>query len=423
MLWHRLSSETLFRTATTGATTAHRPRGYLQREAGTHTAPPAPTAARTVPSPPPHKGGAARHPPPPPAGLRATGLAPSAHPAAPGRAAASRPGGPKGGGAPGQLPPHQSGPARGSGGAAIPTAGPHRLSSSLRLSGTRRLSSARSPLPALPAPSPLSRNASFTSQPRPLPIAAGARPDLLAACCIRPSAQAPRSGSPARPPRAADARAPPPGRSRAPRRNPSWGGGQEGGLQTPLPALPARAAQKRPPPAHTHPRSWRSAVPRYGRRSDSSPAEPGGAEKSILRPWRRAAAEARFPNKRLEEALGRLLPHLFFLLSLLLFPFKKFIYLEDPPPRIDATPRRRAERKPVPPAPGWFKVRRQPRGLQLCPPALPSRQEAAGAQLRTPARRGTTGEAPEPAPVNGEGADAELPLRARSLYKQRAIVH
>lgn len=66
MLWHRLSSETLFRTATTGATTAHRPRGYLQREAGTHTAPPAPTAARTVPSPPPHKGGAARHPPPPP---------------------------------------------------------------------------------------------------------------------------------------------------------------------------------------------------------------------------------------------------------------------------------------------------------------------------------------------------------------------
>ncbi|XP_029863607.1 basic proline-rich protein-like [Aquila chrysaetos chrysaetos] len=317
-------------------------------------------------------------PDPPPAGLIATGLAPSAHPAAPGQAAASRPGRPKGGGAPGQLPQHQSGLARGSGGAAIPTAGPHRLSSSLRLSGTRRLSSARSPLPALPAPSPLSRNASFNSQPRPLPMQQerGQTCSLPAALDPPPRLPATAARLGLREPRMRGHRRPAAPGLRA---VPSWGGGQEGGLQTPLPALPARAAQQRPPPAHTHPRSWCSAVPCYGRHSDSSPAEPGGAEKSILRPWRRAAAEARFPNKRLEEAI--LLPGL--------------------TQRPGGAQRGNLFHQP----PARSKSGGSPAG---CSSALQA--GGGGGAAPHPSAQGGTGEAPETAPVNGEGADAELPL-------------
>lgn len=73
--------------------------------------------------------------------------------------------------------------------------------------------------------------------------------------------------------------------------------------------------------------------------------------------------------------------------------------------------RQRAERKPVPPAPGSFKVRRQHHGLRLCPPGGTRRGSRS-------APRGS-GEAAEAAPLRGEGAEAELPPGAQSLYKQR----
>ncbi|XP_069654747.1 uncharacterized protein [Haliaeetus albicilla] len=74
------------------------------------------------------------------------------------------------------------------------------------------------PLVRPPSPKPPFSQRLIQLPAPPVTYAAGARPDPLAASCIRPSAQAPRYGSPARPPRATDARAPPPSRSRAPRR-------------------------------------------------------------------------------------------------------------------------------------------------------------------------------------------------------------
>lgn len=109
-----------------------------------------------------------RHRPPAPllparwphARVAGSGLAPSAHPAAPGQAAASRPGGPKGGGAAGELPAHRTGLARGRGGRTAP----HRTASHRVASPPASLAPA---LPALSLPSP---NTSLNFQPRPLPL-------------------------------------------------------------------------------------------------------------------------------------------------------------------------------------------------------------------------------------------------------------
>lgn len=106
---------------------------------------------------------------------------------------------------------------------------------------------------------------------------------------LRPAAQLPRDGSLAlRPATPQGAR--PPRRPQLARR----GGGSGPSLQrSPLTrAAGAQPCQARAGAATARPRSL----------------GPGGAGNRILRPRCRAAAESRFPKKRLEEALGRVLP-------------------------------------------------------------------------------------------------------------------
>lgn len=126
-----------------------------------------------------------------------------------------------------------------------------------------------------------------------------------------------------------------------------------------------------PSPAALSPRSRGSAAP--CRRFARPPEERRGGEGHPL-----AAAEARFRASVRKKRSGGCSapPAPSFFLSLLLSPFKKFIYLEDPPPGVDATPRRRAEEtcssgRSSPRA--W----RQLRGLWLRPGAGPRRGKGA----------------------------------------------
>ena len=126
-----------------------------------------------------------------------------------------------------------------------------------------------------------------------------------------------------------------------------------------------------PSPAALSPRSRGSAAP--CRRSARPPAERRGGEAHP-----RAAADARFrASVRRKRSGGCSAPPApSFFLSLLLSPFKKFIYLEDPPPGVDATPRRHAEEtcssgRSAP------RARRQLRGLWLRPGAGPRRGKGA----------------------------------------------
>lgn len=187
-------------------------------------------------------------------------------------AAASRPGGPKGGGAPGELPPHQTGLRAG----AQPSrrqdrTGPHSLSSSLRRSSL---------LPALPAPSPFfSRNTSLNFRPRPLPML-----QERGQTCSPPAALDPPPRLPAmaawlglRQPQIRGHRRPASPRLRA---VPSRGGGREGGLQTPRSSSaacagsaaaahsPAELALSRAAPVLSQPAGRARRPP--GRRSASS---------------------------------------------------------------------------------------------------------------------------------------------------------
>lgn len=260
----------------------------------------------------------------------------------------------------GAAPAAPDGAAQGQRGHSHPGRGtaPHGPPSSLRRPGA---------CPPSPEP-PCSQRPPQLPAP-PVTRAAGARPDLPAACCGR----CPRPGSPLRQPGSA---------SGSPAAPPLWGS---------APALAGEAAGQAP--ALTR---GAGAQPCRATALSGPPAEPGGAERRILRPRRRAAAEACFPNEPLEEALGRVpSPPLFLRSLLLLFPFKKFIYLEDPPPRIDATPRRRAEETCSP----------SPR-LAPGPAALPSGGGAAP-------RPGANGGAGGAAPSRGKGP----PLSGRRVHE------
>lgn len=178
-------------------------------------------------------------------------------------AAASRPGGPEGGGAPGPLPPHQTGLPRGRGTA------PHRPPPA-----------SAGPVPALPAASPLAPNTSLNFQPRPLPAQRERGQTCRLPAAAGPSAQAPRCGSLARPPGAPDAGTQPPRRSRAPHR--PWLGRRPGGLQLPLPALrhsPAEPALSRAAPRRSQGRLRSPA----GRRGASSGRGAGQRPKPVSR--------------------------------------------------------------------------------------------------------------------------------------------
>lgn len=234
------------------------------------------------------RAGPARHGAPPvcgvpPAGLTATGRAPNAHPALPGRAAAARPGGPKGGGAPVGAPDGAD-----SGGAAIPTAGPHRLASPPASAG---------PAPARPAPSPLSPNASLNFQPRPLPMqqergqtrslpAALDPPPRLPAMAARLGLREPqmrghrrpsRSQAPRRPRRGGRAPAPPSSAACA---------GSAAAAHSPAELALSRAA---PGPALSQPAG---GAPRPARRRSASSGRGAGQQPQPVC----------FPNKGLEEA-------------------------------------------------------------------------------------------------------------------------
>lgn len=281
MLWHQLSLETLVRTAPARRGCLSPSPGMAAAEGGTDTAPPAPPAASTTFSSPAQGRRGTVLPPVcgvPPAGLTATGRAPNAHPALPGRAAAARPGGPKGGGAPGGAPDGAD-----SGGAAIPTAGPHRLASPPASAG---------PAPARPAPSPLSPNASLNFQPRPLPMqqergqtrslpAALDPPPRLPAMAARLGLREPQMRGHRRPSRSQAPRRPSPGRE-----------GSSPPFQRCLRGQRRRRTLTRG--AGAQPRRARAGALTARRRSPA----PGAAEKRILRPWGRAAAAARlFPEQ------------------------------------------------------------------------------------------------------------------------------
>lgn len=162
-------------------------------------------------------------------------------------------GGPKGRGAPGELPPQPAAPARGRSHPDGSTA-PPRLSAA-----------SAAPVPGGSQPqAPILVTPHSTSRPaRHLCRRSAGR----AARCRLHSTLRPGSAlcSPARPPGAGRAPAAPP-------------------------ALPERAAPHTHRGAGAQPRRATAAAPAARPRS----AEPGGAENRILRPWRRAAAEARF---------------------------------------------------------------------------------------------------------------------------------
>jgi len=330
-LWHQLSSETLPAQPQPAAASAHRPRAPARR--GPRTRPlQHPHPPRRANS---HRAGTER----PPCRARA-GSSLQAGRAAGRWRSRGAPAAPGGAGLGQRGRSHRDGR----------TASPH-LSSRLRRAGPRRFSPARPPGPEprfsshltqLPAP--------------PVTYAAGARPDLLAACCIRPSAQAPRHSSPAQPPGAPDASAPPPSRSHPPRRPRP---GRRAAGRAPNAAASAPCAGSAAATAHSPAELALSrAVPRLSQpaRGARCLAGRGSASRG------RSARQRPKPVSRTSawrKRWGGCCPRLLFLLSLLLlFPFKKFIYLEDPPPSTDAMPRRRAGRKPVPPAPGSFAVRR-----------------------------------------------------------------
>lgn len=181
-----------------------------------------------------------------------------------------------------------------------------------------------------------------------------------------------------------------------------------GTAASPSPAREAgRGLRTSPLALPTHPRSRRSAVPGRGRCTLRRPAEPQARRRGQAHPPAAVACSSQIPFS--EEAFrgsagANAAPASsssspFFSFSRLKSSFTSRILL----PGLTQAAR---GRKLAPPAPGLFKVRWQHRG-----------EDDGGAPY--PGAHGGTGKVPEPAPLQREGADAELPPGAQSLYKQR----